>query len=91
MKKNAGTYTVYYRVTGGDAYFDVDVKTVSATINKKELTISGIKAEAKTYDGTTTATPDYSGINLAGCGVEVEDDISVSATVAFETADAGVS
>lgn len=31
---NAGTYTVYYKVVGGEAYSDVDEASVSVTINK---------------------------------------------------------
>ena len=66
---------------------NVSLNTVTAKINKAAITVSGITANTKTYDGTTAATLDYSGASLAGkLGTE---DVSVTATGAFADADAG--
>ena len=53
---NAGTYRVYYKVTGGVDYNESTVKNKSVTIAKKELTIKSVGVAEKTYDGTATAT-----------------------------------
>ncbi len=60
--KNAGSYTVYYKVQGDDGHLDTAVQSLNVTIAKKDVTITGTTAEAaKTYDGTTTATITASG------------------------------
>lgn len=68
--------------------YNITYNTGSLTINKKPITISGITASNKTYDGTTVATLNYSGINWADCGKVGDDDLSVTATGAFS--DAGI-
>ena len=68
--------------------YNITYNTGSLTINKKPITISGITASNKTYDGTTAATLNYSGINWAACGKVESDDLSVTATGAFS--DAGI-
>ena len=62
-------------------------KTATATINKAQITISGITAANKTYDGNTTATLDYS--NAVFGGIVGDDKLTVTATGAFESAAAG--
>ena len=62
-------------------------KTATATISKAQITISGITAEDKTYDGNTTATLDYS--NVVFDGIVGSDKLTVTATGAFESASAG--
>ena len=48
---NAGTYTVYYKVVGGDNYEDVAEQNISVTINKATGSISyGTTAVSKTTD-----------------------------------------
>lgn len=42
------------------------------------VTVSGITAKEKIYDGTTTATLDFSGVTLSG--VEENDNVAVTAT-----------
>ena len=66
--------------------YNITYNTGSLTINKKPITISGITASNKTYDGTTAATLNYSGINWADCGKVGDDDLSVTATGAFSDA-----
>lgn len=45
------------------------------------VTVSGITAKEKIYDGTTTATLDFSGVTLSG--VEENDNVAVTATGSF--------
>ena len=51
------------------------------------VTVSGIKANNKEYDGTTTATLDFSGVILSG--VVSGDTVTVNATGTFEDKDVG--
>ena len=60
----------------------------SFTIAPKSVTVSGITAEDKTYDGTTTATLDCSKATITG---KVDGDtLTVTATGAFAYKDVGV-
>ena len=52
---NAGTYTVWYRVIGDANHNDTALASVPVSIGKKPLTITGVTAASKTYDGTTNA------------------------------------
>ncbi|MDC0626460.1 YDG domain-containing protein, partial [Methylophilaceae bacterium] len=55
----AGSYTLGISVAGGtlrSGYTLATSETGSITVNQKALTVSGITADDKTYDGTTTAT-----------------------------------
>ena len=63
--------------------------TVNAVVEKKEVTVSGITAENKEYDGGTNATVNASGATITG--KETGDDltVSVSAGSTFDSADAG--
>ena len=63
--------------------------TVNAVVEKKEVTVSGITAENKEYDGGTNATVNASGAIITG--KETGDDltVSVSAGSTFDSADAG--
>jgi hypothetical protein len=61
----------------------------SVTVNPATLTVTGVTAENKVYDGTTTATLDTTGASLSG--VVNGDDVSLNTTNAsgvFVTADA---
>ena len=56
---DAGTYTVKIDVTEGDAYIEYSNITGDSwtfTIAQKSVTVTGLKAEDKIYDGTTDAT-----------------------------------
>ena len=52
---DAGTYTVWYRVIGDANHNDTALASVPVSIGKKPLTITGVTAASKTYDGTTNA------------------------------------
>ena len=61
--------------------------TVNAVVEKKEVTVSGITAENKEYDGGTTATVNASGATITG---KVDGDkLTITATGTFADADAG--
>ena len=53
--KDAGTYTVYYKVVGDENHNDTAPASVPVRIGKKPLPITGVTATSKTYDGTTNA------------------------------------
>ena len=52
---DAGTYTVWYRVIGDANHNDTAPASVEVSIGKKPLTLSGVTAASKSYDGTTDA------------------------------------
>ena len=79
-------------LSGSDAgnYVLVLPTTTSADITLGTLTVSGITANGKVYDGTTTASLDTSGARLLGvaAGDDVTLDVSGGAGV-FDSKDAG--
>ena len=52
---DAGEYTVWYRVIGDENHNDTTPASVAVRIGKKPLTITGVTAVSKPYDGTTNA------------------------------------
>lgn len=52
---DAGTYTVWYRVIGDENHNNTTPASVAVSIGKKPLTITGVTAASKPYDGTTNA------------------------------------
>ena len=52
---DAGTYTVWYRVIGDETHNDTAPASVAVSIGQKPLTITGVTAASKPYDGTTDA------------------------------------
>ena len=92
--KNAGTgkavMATGYTLTGGDAgnYNLIQPTGLTATISQKALTVSGISANNKTYDGTTAASLDTSNASFAG--IVSGDSLSIgSAGGAFADKNAG--
>ncbi|PZR11379.1 MAG: hypothetical protein DI539_20685, partial [Flavobacterium psychrophilum] len=85
--------TVVYQLTGSQAgkYVLTQPTGVTADITAKQLTISGLQADNKTYDGTTTATltgtPVINGVispdavSLTGTGIGVFSDPNVGAAI----------
>lgn len=64
-------------------------KTVTPGVAQKEVTVSGITAANKEYDGNTDATVNASGATITG---KVDDDdltVSVATGSTFDSADAG--
>ena len=52
---DAGEYTVWYRVIGDANHNDTAPTSVAVRIGKKPLTLTGVTAASKPYDGTTDA------------------------------------
>ena len=50
MGRDAGTYTVYYKVQGNANYFDLPPQTVTATINKGTPDVYGVTAKNLNYN-----------------------------------------
>lgn len=87
---DATTYYVWTKVTGDADYNDVGVSatSVEVTISPKPVTISGITANNKTYDGTIDATLVYPTITTA-MGLVESDNLTVTATGTFDDANVG--
>lgn len=100
----AGTYTVKVRVPDTNADYAGE-DTATLTINQKELTITGIAASNKVYDGTVNALSQVSGGTLDGVvsndsvGFNITNanfdskDVNTASTVTIAaelTSDAGV-
>ena len=89
----AGTYTVGIDVTKGTGYDSMAMNRPewTFTIKPKPVTITGISADDKTYDGTNRAV--IKGVPaISGLVVGDENDVTVvttSAKAAFADADAG--
>ena len=85
--KNAGDYTVYYKVVGDSGHTDYTPasNTVSVSIAQKEVTVSDITVVNKAYDGGTNATVNASGATFDG---KVDGDtLTITATGTFANAD----
>ena len=88
--KNAGTGKTVtitgLTLTGADAgKYTLVPPTTTANITAAPLTVTGITAGDKMYDGSTTATLDTTGATLTG--VVGSDDVSVDASEAVGTFD----
>ena len=82
---NAGSYTAHFSVAETDNY-DGLTKDVPFTISPKPVTVSGITAENKPYDGNTTATLNYDGVTFTG--KLDRDSLTVEGTGTFADANA---
>ena len=78
-----------YALSGTDAgnYLLRPVSGVTASITPAALTVSGISAANKMYDGTTAATANTAGASFAG--LVAGDQLSVSATGSFADKNVG--
>ncbi|MBP3815319.1 MAG: sortase B protein-sorting domain-containing protein [Firmicutes bacterium] len=88
IKKTPADGKAYVIATAAetDDYLEA-TKEVTVTIAKKEVTVSGIKANDKEYDGTTDATADTSSATVNG--LVSGDKVTVSANASFASKDAG--
>ena len=82
---DAGTYTVWYRVIGDANHNDTAPASVAVRIGQKPLTITGVTAASKTYDGTTNA--DITSVTFDGVNLNRGTDYTVTAS--FDDASAG--
>ena len=82
---DAGEYTVWYRVIGDANHNDTAPASVPVRIGKKPLTIIGVTAASKTYDGTTNA--DISSVTFDNVTLNRGTDYTVTAS--FDKASVG--
>ena len=75
---DAGTYTVWYRVIGDANHNDTALASVPVSIGKKPLTITGVTAASKPYDGTTDA--DISSVTFDNMTLTRGTDYTVAAS-----------
>jgi hypothetical protein len=83
---DANNYTM--KVTlDANANYEAEARTVDFAIAAKPVTITGVTAQDKVYDGSTTATPSGTPVVSGKIG---SDDVTVSAgTASFADANAG--
>ena len=82
---DAGTYTVWYRVIGDENHNDTAPASVAVSIGKKPLTITGVTAASKPYDGTTNA--DITSVTFDNVTLNRGTDYTVTAN--FDDASVG--
>ena len=89
-KLKAGSYNAKWIFTPDESNggkYTTNTGTATVTVNPKAVTVSGITANDKVYDGTTNAGLDYSAVTLGG--VLENDTLTVTATGTMESADVG--
>ena len=82
---DAGAYTVWYRVIGDENHNNTTPASVAVRIGKKPLTINGVTAASKPYDGTTNA--DISSVTFDNVTLNRGTDYTVTAN--FDDASVG--
>ena len=82
---DAGAYTVWYRVIGDENHNDTAPASVAVRIGKKPLTITGVTAASKPYDGTTNA--DITSVTFDNVTLNRGTDYTVTAS--FDDASVG--
>ena len=87
---DAGAYKVWYRVFGDANHNDTAPASVEVSIGKKPLTITGVTAESKPYDGTTNA--DISSVDISSVtfdNVTLNRGTDYTVTANFDDASVG--
>lgn len=82
---DAGAYTVWYQVIGDENHNDTAPASVAVRIGQKPLTITGVTAASKPYDGTTNA--DISSVTFDNVTLNRGTDYTVTAN--FDDASVG--
>lgn len=85
--KGAGKATITVKAAAVAGQYAAAEKTVTVEVAKKAVTISGITAEDKPYDGTTNVTINKDGMVFAG--QVAGDELTCTVTGAFADANAG--
>lgn len=83
----SGSHFVWYKIVGNGNPNAVAAENMQVTIAKKEITVGGIKAGNKVYDGTKNAALDTSGVTLTGKAGG--DKLGVTATGTFLSENVG--
>ena len=89
-KLNAGSHNAKWIFTPDKSYggkYTTNTGTATVTVNRKTVTVSGITASDKDYDGNTNVVLDYSAVTLGG--VLENDTLTVTATGTLESAGVG--
>lgn len=87
VKLNAGDYYMYAEIAANGNYAAAKTAAVKFKVEPKPVTVSGITAQEKKYDGNPSAVLDFSKLNIDG---KIEgDDLKATAAGAFENANAG--
>ena len=89
-KLKAGSHNAKWIFTPDESNggkYTTNTGTATVTVNPKAVTVSGITANDKVYDGTTNAGLDYSAVTLGG--VLENDTLTVTATGTLESAGVG--
>ena len=89
-KLNAGSHDAKWTFTPDKSYggkYTTNTGTATVTVAPKAVTVSGITAKDKAYDGTTDATLDCSNARFEG--VLKNDTLTVTATGTLESAGVG--
>lgn len=84
---DAGAYTVWYRVIGDANHNGTAPASVAVRIGKKPLTITGVTAASKPYDGTTNA--DISSVTFDNVTLNRGTDYTVTANFDDASVDSG--
>ena len=87
VKLNAGEYYMYAKIAANGNYAAAKTATVKFKVEPKPVTVSGITAQEKEYNGNPSAVLDFSKLKING---KIEgDDLKATAAGAFENANAG--
>lgn len=84
---NAGTYDVWYKVQGDSNHSDTTPVKLTIAIRQKPVTVSGITADDKVYDGKTGAV--LNAQKAVFTGKVGSDELTVTASGTFADKDAG--
>lgn len=84
---DAGAYTVWYQVIGDANHNDTPPARVAVRIGQKPLTITGVTAASKLYDGTTNA--DITSVTFDGVNLNRDTDYNVTASFDYASVDRG--
>ena len=90
VKPDAGSNNATWTFTPDASYggkYTTNNGTATVTVNRKTVTVSGITAKDKAYDGNTNVVLDYSAVTLGG--VLKNDTLTVTATGTLESAGVG--
>lgn len=87
VKLNAGNYYMYAEIAANGNYAAAKTAAVKFKVKPKPVTVSGITAQEKEYNGNPSAVLDFSNLKING---KIEgDDLKATAAGAFENANAG--
>ena len=84
---DAGAYTVWYRVIGDANHNDTTPASVAVRIGQKPLTITGVTAASKLYDGTKNAG--ITSVTFDNVILNRDTDYNVTASFDYASVDSG--